>query len=269
MSVGLGPEELVEVFPFHLACDRQLRIVQFGRSLRRLLDVRPMQPLAEVVTPERPRSELTEAGLRSQVGRMVLLRDHDGTFLLRGQVLEVGANLVFLGSPWVQDMAQLASMNLTLDAFPLHDSLPDQLFLLSTRDASLRDAAELEQRLRARQDELESTLHALREQRDLTQAAIRESSEKSSFLAGMSHELRTPLNAIIGYAELLLEEAGEEIPSAPVGFRRHLDDLPKNDLVRILRAGTHLLSLINDVLDLAKVEAGRVECSPSPTSVVA
>ena len=71
---------------------------------------------------------------------------------------------------------------------------------------------------------------------------------KSTFLANMSHELRTPLNAIIGYSEMLEEEAGE----------RGLQDLAP-DLGKIHAAGKHLLALINDVLDLSKIEAGKME----------
>ena len=71
---------------------------------------------------------------------------------------------------------------------------------------------------------------------------------KSSFLANMSHELRTPLNAIIGYSEMLIEEAAETGAEALVP-----------DLDRIRGSGKHLLGLVNDVLDLAKVEAGRME----------
>ncbi|MDM8558725.1 response regulator [Candidatus Parabeggiatoa sp. HSG14] len=71
---------------------------------------------------------------------------------------------------------------------------------------------------------------------------------KSQFLANMSHELRTPLNAIIGYSEMLQEEA-EDLEQD--------DFMP--DLLRIHSAGKHLLGLINDVLDLSKIEAGKME----------
>lgn len=79
---------------------------------------------------------------------------------------------------------------------------------------------------------------------------------KSKFLANMSHELRTPLNAIIGYSELLLEEAEDE------GM-----DSMSVDLKRITDSGSHLLKLINDILDLSKIEAGRLELFVSEFSV--
>src|SRR5438552_3866349 len=91
----------------------------------------------------------------------------------------------------------------------------------------------------------------LRDMRELDKA--KETAEianraKSQFLANMSHELRTPLNAILLYSELLQEEA------ADLGVGKFIPDLEK-----ICNAGKHLLSLINDVLDLAKIESGKME----------
>jgi signal transduction histidine kinase/DNA-binding response OmpR family regulator len=71
---------------------------------------------------------------------------------------------------------------------------------------------------------------------------------KSRFLASMSHELRTPLNAIIGYSEMLIEDAEDQ------GLEDAADDLNK-----IMASGRHLLALINDILDLSKIEAGKME----------
>ena len=80
------------------------------------------------------------------------------------------------------------------------------------------------------------------------EAAEQANRTKSSFLANMSHELRTPLNAIIGYSEMLHEEAAE----------RGLDEFGP-DLEKIYGAGKHLLALINDILDLSKIESGKME----------
>ena len=113
----------------------------------------------------------------------------------------------------------------------------------------LQQKAAVEKKLRERlSQELEEA-----EARERELARARESAEaanraKSTFLANMSHELRTPLNAIIGYSELLQEEVEDE----------GLDDLAP-DLQKINAAGRHLLALINDILDLSKIEAGKIE----------
>jgi K+-sensing histidine kinase KdpD len=79
---------------------------------------------------------------------------------------------------------------------------------------------------------------------------------KSEFLAAMSHELRTPLNAIGGYADLLVGE-----------IRGPINEVQRGDLERIKRNQHHLLSLINDILNFAKLEAGRVQIDPADISI--
>jgi signal transduction histidine kinase len=110
---------------------------------------------------------------------------------------------------------------------------------IGDRDARLSaHARELEDRVVARTDELERA--RLR--------AEGASHAKSAFLANVSHELRTPLNAIIGYSEILLEDAQESGQAEAAA-----------DLEKIQVAAGHVLSLVNDVLDLTKVEAGKVD----------
>jgi signal transduction histidine kinase len=73
---------------------------------------------------------------------------------------------------------------------------------------------------------------------------------KSDFLALMSHELRTPINAIIGYAEMVVEEAGDGMETDPAILE---------DVKRITHAGRHLLSMVNNIMDLSKIEAGMMD----------
>ena len=106
-----------------------------------------------------------------------------------------------------------------------------------------------ESELRRAHDQLEQRIHERTKQLAIARdQALNASRTKSIFLANMSHELRTPLNAIIGYSEMLAEEAVE------LG---HNDYVP--DLNKIRNAGNHLLGLINEILDLSKIEAGKVD----------
>jgi PAS domain S-box-containing protein len=132
----------------------------------------------------------------------------------------------------------------TLVALALHD----QTVLRRSQAELENQAAELEEQAA----ELETVNEELERQR----AELREALQaRSRFYAAMSHELRTPINAIMGYNALLLE-----------GIFGTLGDAQQDKLQRAQRAAHHLLELVNDVLDLARIEAGRVDLEPEEVS---
>lgn len=136
------------------------------------------------------------------------------------------------------------------------------IFTVILRDITERKLAQealqqLNSELEARVEQRTAALRDTNEQLLLTNAQLARATRlKDEFLANMSHELRTPLNAILGMSEVLLEEV-----YAP------LTDRQKKALTTIEKSGRHLLELINDILDLSKIEAGKVELELQPVSV--
>lgn len=109
-------------------------------------------------------------------------------------------------------------------------------------------------RTQVQADELKSGMVNI--ERSARHAAEAASQAKSRFIAGMSHELRTPLNAILGYAQLLTMEGG-------------LNERQARGVETIYQSGQHLLSLVNDILDLAQIEAGHTELREAPVDLPA
>ena len=100
----------------------------------------------------------------------------------------------------------------------------------------------------------------LRDRTLLLEKANRELREldrlKSSFLANMSHELRTPMNSIIGYTELLVDRVDGDI-----------NEEQEKSLKKVVNNSKHLLQLINDILDMSKIESGKIELAPEETDI--
>src|SRR6202043_1103111 len=128
----------------------------------------------------------------------------------------------------------------------LIESVNEMLEQIQQRDTALQNAQnELEHRVQERTTQLAASNKEL----DLRNREVeRATLLKSKFLASMSHELRTPLNAIVGFSDLLADETPGELNSKQKRFVNH-----------IKQSSAHLLQLINDILDLSKIEAGQLE----------
>jgi signal transduction histidine kinase len=147
-------------------------------------------------------------------------------------------------APWLTWWARLLYAMLMVGVVVAYVRVKNAAHIRRTKMLD-RMVAERTEELRQKNHELEATQKQLEEAK---QAAEDANQAKSAFLANMSHELRTPLNAVIGYSEMLQEEAED------LGHREYIPDLKK-----INAAGKHLLDLINNVLDLSKIEAGKME----------
>jgi signal transduction histidine kinase len=242
--LGLPLELLETIFPFHLAVGRDMEILQVGDTLQRVCPGLSVGSRFEQhFRIQRPDIPATFETIRGQAPSLFVLESLHTPLYLNGKLvyLEQPGVLLFLGLPFGRQVGQ----------FIEPDRVGSALRDLAIENAHLygqvrRDAEQLEAKVQARTVELQEA------NRQLAEA----SRHKSQFLANMSHELRTPLNAIIGYTELIIDGIYGEVP-----------ERIRDVLERVQNSGRHLLGLINDILDLSKIEAGQLTLSVNDYSM--
>jgi len=232
------------LFPFYVVLDRDLTITRIGPVLARIMpDLVPPTPLSRHFEMRRPSIVASEFDALSAATQTIFLlaARQPAELVLKGQMapLAGGEELAFLGSPWITSLDQLPRLGLTVADFAIHDSINDFLVLIQAQKTALDDAGRIAAELREARD-----------------SAVQASRIKSEFLAHMSHELRTPLNAILGFSETLTAAVFGPISERYRTYAEHIHE-----------SGRRLLDLINDLLDLSRIEAGRYELAESPVAV--
>jgi signal transduction histidine kinase/CheY-like chemotaxis protein len=261
--LGLTPAQFNALFPFHFAFDASGTVVSAGQALARICPaMAPGQSVAAAAAIERPHVPFEIEALRTIEHALVILTLKAPVATLRGEFLidDDRGLALFVGSPWVTHIDEATSLGLSLSDFASHDSLSEFLLLFKTQQLALADAEALADRLLTQRAELRVANLRLESQerrlRDQNEALLRAGRLKDEFLSGMSHELRTPLNAVIGMSESLKE-----------GTYGDLTDDQTGAVSLIESSGQHLLSLINDILDLSRIEADKFELERSDAGV--
>ena len=252
----INHEQFRKLFPFYFLIDQSMVVLETGPALARISSqMVPGSTLANFFKLSRfGQNVLDEEFLKRQLGSLIVFEsvNSDPALFLRMQVLllENPVRYLFVGSPWLRDAGEMKRLGIVLPDFPLHDSTVDLLQLNQTTKVSLRDAKELNITLERRVADRTSEL-------SLANAELsRVMRSKDDFLSTMSHELRTPLNAILGLSESLSENIYGE-----------LNEKQARSIETIAESGHHLLSLINDLLDIAKIGAGKMDLDMSSANV--
>jgi signal transduction histidine kinase len=220
---SLPPHQLEQLFPFHLVLNKNLEIVQLGRSLARLYPELSLgSPIEHHFQIEHPTLSISFDAIREQSNSFFLLASRHNGMQLRGQIeyVEESNVIFFVGSPWITDLADLALLGLDLNDFAIHEPVADFLCLLQTQNTAISQAGELANKLNKQQAQLREAIckaeqaAAAQEQARQLKQALEElqqtqtqliQSEKMSSLgqlvAGIAHEINNPVNFIIGNLE--------------------------------------------------------------------
>lgn len=222
-----------KLFPFNFIANSAGEIKYLGPSMRKLINSSnaPIRfdDYFDIVRPAKSNfSNIISISLEE----MVVIKLKNPRAELMGQILKAEGEdkFLFFMNLVVQDADELTELKLDFNDFAIQDPIFDYLMLLQTQRRAIRQADESNQKLAAAH-----------------QIALKASETKSQFLANMSHELRTPMNGLLGMASIL-----QETP---------LDDEQKEYVQTLITSGESMLALVNDILDLSKIEAGYVELS--------
>lgn len=241
----LSAELLVQLFPFHLALNHQLQIVQVGQALDRIYP-HPLRgrSFADHFSINRPRMSINIEDFLKKRQSLFLLESRDLSLVLKGQMVDLLESeiFLFLCSPSAIDAKKLTDVGIQLKDFPLHDVTPDLVFLQQTTQMSVKQVETLNQQLIASQEQLKDALSiqehlrfkAEKQARQLEQQLkeLKETqiqlvqAEKMSTLgqmiSGIVHEINNPLHFIYGnldhclnYAQALLEACQILLKASP------------------------------------------------------
>ncbi|MBC1218667.1 response regulator [Nostoc sp. UCD121] len=162
---SLSADQFAALFPFHLVIDREMNIVQAGEVLQRILEPITIlnSSLEEHFRINRPNCPVSFEAICQQTRSLFLLQSHHKDMQLKGQIVYVedDNHVVFLGSPWITDITALKKLELSIDDFPLYDSVSDYLFLLQAKNSALADAKKLTAKLTEQRVELRTTASRL------------------------------------------------------------------------------------------------------------
>ena len=233
MDVKLDALQLDLIFPAHIRIGPDLTILSIGRSLRRVMpQAAPGSALLDSFRIMRPLGAVNlEAWVRSKAH--LQLQAIEGPTLLRGLVLADRAGFLLCVSHVVSNMADLECSGLKMSDFSETDASIASVLAAGMQASMVAESLELIQALSTARD-----------------AALSASESKSAFLANMSHEIRTPLNGVLGVVGAL--------SLTPL-------TAPQQEMIQLIMAsGQTLERLLSDILDLSKVESGRLGFETAP-----